>query len=252
MTRKNWSREETILALYLYCKTPFGKIHKGNENIINMAKLMGRTPSALGLKMCNLAAVDPTLEQKGMNHGSKLDVQIFEEFCNNWDELANQAYEIIKALDPSNNEVASVESDIPEGTDKISLVKQRIGQNFFRNAVLASYDYQCCITEIASPNLLRASHIKPWTKSNPTEKTNPANGLCLNPFHDHIFDKGYISLNDDYKVLVSPEIRKIEMDAETKSWLYHYEGKRIILPKSKVFVPNKQFLEFHRDTIFRI
>ena len=49
MTRKNWSREETILALYLYCKTPFGKIHKGNENIINMAKLMGRTPSALGL-----------------------------------------------------------------------------------------------------------------------------------------------------------------------------------------------------------
>ena len=52
--RKNWTREETILAFDLYCKVPFSKISKTNEKIIDLAKVIGRTPSAVGLKMANL------------------------------------------------------------------------------------------------------------------------------------------------------------------------------------------------------
>ena len=103
MARRNWTREETILALYLYCKTPFGKIHRGNREIIEFAEMIGRTPSSFGLKMCNLAAVDPTLKQSGMSHGSKLDAEIFNEFYNNWEDLAVQAYTILKNLRPSNS-----------------------------------------------------------------------------------------------------------------------------------------------------
>lgn len=250
MARRNWSREETILALYLYCKTPFGKIHKGNRDVIEFAELIGRTPSSFGLKMCNLAAVDPTLKQIGMSHGSKLDAEIFNEFYNNWEELANEAYSLLKNLSPSNSLSEKIEKDIPAGADKVSVVKQRVGQDFFRASVLASYDMQCCITGVSDPKLLIASHIKPWIRATSLEKTNPSNGLCLNPFHDSLFDKGYISLDDDYKIMISPKLRKIETDHQTREWLYQYEGKLIHLPRIKAFAPCKDFLEYHRDTIF--
>ena len=74
-TGKKWSREETILAFELYCRTPFSKISKTNEDIINLAMLLGRSPSSVGLKMANLAHYDPEIRKKnlaGMSHGSKL------------------------------------------------------------------------------------------------------------------------------------------------------------------------------------
>ena len=250
MARRNWTREETILALYLYCKTPFGKIHRGNREIIEFAEMIGRTPSSFGLKMCNLAAVDPTLKQSGMSHGSKLDAEIFNEFYNNWEDLAVQAYTILKNLRPSNSISNKIEKDIPAGADKVSVVKQRVGQEFYRTSVLASYDMRCCITGLSDSKLLIASHIKPWSRATNTEKTNPSNGLCLNPFHDSLFDKGYISLDDDYKIMVSPKLRKIETDPQTRDWLFQYEGKSIHLPRIKAFAPCKVFLEYHRDSIF--
>ena len=58
-----WSREETILAFDLYCRTPFGKISQGNPEIIKLAHLLGRTPGSVGLKMHNLAHYDPEFFQ---------------------------------------------------------------------------------------------------------------------------------------------------------------------------------------------
>ena len=75
-----WSREETILAFDLYCRTPFGKISQGNPEIIKLAHLLGRTPGSVGLKMHNLAHYDPELQKRNvtaMAHGSKLDGEIF-------------------------------------------------------------------------------------------------------------------------------------------------------------------------------
>lgn len=96
--REKWSREETILAFDLYCKIPFSKISKTNNDIIELAKTIGRTPSSVGLKMANLAHYDPELianHKSGMANGSKLDKQIFEEFANNWEELSYQAQIIL-------------------------------------------------------------------------------------------------------------------------------------------------------------
>ena len=81
-----WSREETILALDLYCKIPFGKISQTNTDIIELAELLGRTPGSVGLKMHNLAHYDPDLQQRNvtaMAHGSKQDAKIYAEFADN-------------------------------------------------------------------------------------------------------------------------------------------------------------------------
>ena len=93
------------------------------------------------------------------------------------------------------------------------------------------------------PELLVASHIKPWKDSDvKTERTNPSNGLCLNALHDKAFDK-------EYRVVNSAKISATAMDEDTKDWLMSYEGKQIILPDR--FYPDKEFIEYHNDMIFQ-
>ena len=74
-----WTREELILAINLYCKLPFGRLHRANPDIIHLAKLIHRTPSAVALKLVNFASFDPSLRArgiKGASNASKLDSQI--------------------------------------------------------------------------------------------------------------------------------------------------------------------------------
>ncbi|MDC7278060.1 HNH endonuclease [Butyrivibrio fibrisolvens] len=254
--RNNWSREETILAFDLYCRTPFSKIGKNNESIKALAALIGRTPSAVGLKMANLAHWDPEIiaeNKKGMANGSKLDKKIVEEFWNNWEELSYEA-QIIKATYYKKNVYEILPDDIqvneiPEGKDRIKEVKTRIGQNFFRNAVLEAYNNKCCITGLSYPKMLIASHIKPWRDSDPKkERANPSNGLCLNPFHDKAFDIGLITIDKNYNVIISSKIYNAEMSDETRNWFFYYDRKKILLPDK--FLPNKEYIEYHNDVIF--
>jgi len=84
--RRAWTRDELILAINLYCKTPFGKIHIRNPNIIELAGLLNRTPGSVSYKLANFANIDPSLERKGASHVSILDRQVWNEFFENWDE----------------------------------------------------------------------------------------------------------------------------------------------------------------------
>jgi hypothetical protein len=63
MMRENWNREELIVAFNLYCKIPFERITSRNPEIINLAKIIGRTPSAVALKLVNFARLDPELRK---------------------------------------------------------------------------------------------------------------------------------------------------------------------------------------------
>ena len=83
MTRRNWTREELIIAFNLYCKTPFGQIHIRNPEIIDLANLIKRTPSAVSWKLANFARLDPSLQRRGIvgaTHGSKSEKVIWDEF----------------------------------------------------------------------------------------------------------------------------------------------------------------------------
>lgn len=254
--REKWSREETILAFDLYCKTPFSKIGKTNKDIILLANLLGRTPSSVGLKMANLAHFDPVLiakNVKGMANGSKLDKLIFEEFANDWEELSYQAQLISSKY--KNVDLETIESHndieiIPEGKDNSVVSRARIGQDFFRKAVLTAYGNRCCITEINTSELLIASHIKPWAISDPkTERTNPSNGLCLNAIHDKAFDHGLITIDVNYRIVLSGKLLDTPMDSISRAWFNSYNCKTINLPDR--FRPNKTFIEYHNDVIFQ-
>ena len=78
-----WTYDETLLAFELYCRTPFGKITERNKEIVELATLLNRTPTALKMKMYNLARLDPEEQARGiisLNHGSKLEQRIWEDF----------------------------------------------------------------------------------------------------------------------------------------------------------------------------
>lgn len=251
-----WNREETILAFDLYCRTPFGKISQSNPEIIELARLLGRTPGSVGLKMHNLAHYDPQLQKRNvtaMAHGSKLDGEIFAEFSKNWTNLSYQAQTIRAKM--QNKDISEVIdlgdiNEIPAGEYRNQVMKTRVGQYFFRTAVLNSYDNRCCVTGLTKPDLLIASHIKPWKVSDEqTERTNPCNGLCLNSLHDKAFDRGLITLDKNYRIIISTKLKDAEMDADTRLWLMGYEEQQIILPDR--FLPGKDFIEYHNDMIFQ-
>lgn len=250
-----WTKEETILAFDLYCKTSFGKIASSNQEIKELAYLLGRTPGSVALKMHNLAHYDPELRKRhitAMSHGSKLDASVWQEFSDNWEELSYQARCILAKLKNERIDQVVLESEtdlLPEGNVKEQLVKSRIGQYFFRMAVLNSYENRCCITGLAVPELLVASHIKPWKDADSkTERTNPMNGLALNALHDKAFDRGLITVTPDYIIKVSSKIKPSLGGDTAEDWLLGFANKKIRTPNK--FFPRKEFLEFHNDVIF--
>ncbi|MCK5805919.1 MAG: HNH endonuclease [Lentisphaeria bacterium] len=185
--RKRWTRRELILAINLYCKTPFGRIHVRNPDIISLANRLERSPGSVSYKLANFASIDPSLPRKGASNVSKLDKEVWSDFFENWDEMAFRS-EVSSCGECSESSINGESIDIPEGKTRETVIKARVNQSFFRKTVLASYE-ACCITGLQIPELLVASHIIPWAKD-PRNRTNPRNGLCLNCLHDKAFDVG--------------------------------------------------------------
>lgn len=249
--QKLWTRDELILAVNLYCKLPFGKMHKGNKEIIQFAELIGRTPSSIALKLGNFASFDPSLKERGIKgaaNASKLDKQIWNEFYNNWDValieseklLANIKHTTIEKL----NKV-DVSEMIKEGLEKERLVKTRVNQSIFRSIILATYDNTCCISGINNPDLLIASHIVAWSKDE-NNRLNPMNGLCLNALHDRAFDKYLITVSaDDYAIKISKKLKFKNGPAIMQQHFLDLEGRAIQLPDK--FLPSKELLKIHND-----
>ena len=97
-----------------------------------------------------------------------------------------------------------VTRELPRTTEAERLVVQRVGQDLFRDALLDYWQGRCCVTGLAIPALLRASHIKPWAKcASDEERLDVFNGLLLAPHVDALFDGGWISFSDEGAVLVS-------------------------------------------------
>jgi putative restriction endonuclease len=238
--RRLWTESELVQVLALYCQIPFGKMHSSNPAVAKFAELLGRSPSSIALKLVNFASFDPDLQARGirgMSNSSRLDREVWDRYFGKWSELAK--------VDIAENSIASQwESPI---TSKQRLVTVRVGQGFFRNAVLAAYDGACCITGMTCPSLLRASHIIPWAASE-SHRINPSNGLCLNALHDAAFDAGLLGFDDSLRVIISSTIRDSMPPEASADYFARYEGKAIRTPER--FAPSAECLRFHREHIF--
>jgi len=260
-----WTREHLLIALNLYCKLPFGKFHSGNPIIIEVARKMGRTPSSLAMKLCNFASLDPVQRKrgiKGLEGASKQDRVTWDEFQSDVATLgpaSEQTFHDLftrddgKEVDLLDRESVRLEKTVrlrtPSGpTEGEATVRVRRGQQFFRQAILNAYGVRCCITGIAVPRLLVASHIKPWNQF-PQERLNPQNGLCLSSLHDAAFDGGLITLDKQFRVVLSKRLKSYLPQPALKRSFVAFEGKTIRLPE-KLAEPAQKFLEYHRTKLF--
>ena len=266
--RRPWTRDELVIAMNLYCKLPFGQISYKKLIIIEVAQKLGRTPSSLAMKLVNFASLDPVHQArgvKGLSGASKADRKIWEEFTLNWAKLGVESEERFQELlgfefaifskapisspntieaQPHTEDTLNEMREITEGQ---STTKIRIGQNFFRQMILSAYGNRCCITGNPIPELLVASHIIPWHQQS-EYRLNPKNGLCLAGTHDVAFDRGLITFDENYKLVLSRHLEEFLPEETLECNFVAYSGRQLHFPER--FYPESNFLRFHRENIF--
>lgn len=253
MERRLWTKEELILTLNLYLKLPFGKLHHGTPEIVHLAKLLNRTPNSIAMRLSNFASVDPYHQQrgiKGLVGGVKQVQPIWDEFIDNKEELLFESERILAELEHQSIETKFANilngTKTLEGKTKVTEVKTRVNQNTFRQIVLANYSGKCAITGIDIPDLLIASHIIPWSQ-NEQERLNPANGICLSAHFDRSFDKGLITFDEKYKLVLTYKAKEHSTRNYFSSWFKSFEGRQLKMPAR--YLPDQSFLEWHRMNI---
>lgn len=207
----NWSEDEATLALYV--QIPFGKISHGNPYVQALAQAIGRTPSSVSLKLSNLARLDPKLQSRGvagMSHGSRTDQ------LNNLQTISE--------------------------TERRRMIKVRIHQNMFRDAVLSSYSWQCAVTGLSAPRLIEAAHIREWSRcDSATTRLSPANGIALASSIHRAYDCNLVGITPDLICIVSPALLKQTPEGTpSRSFFQSINGRALRLPDR--FQPNRDCL----------
>lgn len=125
-------------------------------------------------------------------------------------------------------------------TERETIAKARIGQGRFRQSLI-TYWSGCAVTGCAEVGLLRASHIKPWSKGTLEERLSLYNGLLLSPALDACFDLGYISFTDDGRILISKRL-----EADDVGTL----GINSEMQLKRIEYQHREYLAYHREHIF--
>lgn len=162
--------------------------------------------------------------------------------------MGDEAYAIVRGIDQAQIEVQiadqaqqNIEQDDGlQKTEKSQLVKSRRGQGLFRTR-LEGVEPACRVTGITNKRHLVASHIKPWSASTNDERLDGENGLLLSPHIDHLFDRGYISFDDDGSVIFAKELKASVIEA----WGVELSNVGRFTPGQCVY------LKYHRKKVLR-
>jgi putative restriction endonuclease len=158
--------------------------------------------------------------------------------------LLRRAFQLSKAL--PNELLHAFEKQIiglPKTTEAERLVVQRVGQNLFREGLLEFWEGRCAVTGLAVPELLRASHIKPWADcESDAERLDVYNGILLAPHLDAAFDRGFITVADDGAIVVSTTL-----DADARAIL----GLDRPLCVCRMTDGQRAYLPWHRTRVFK-
>lgn len=252
MGKNNWTRDQLIVALGLYCKLRFGQFHRNNALVIEYAERIGRTPSALAMKLSNFASLDAKITESGrsgLKGASALDKEIWNEFMERPAVFMAEIEGAVPDLfidGESGEEIREAGSHFEE--DEYASTKRRKGQGAFREAVLSSYEFRCCVTGLEDTRFLVASHIKPWAQDK-ENRLNPHNGLCLSTLFDRAFDIGLISFSDDFRLMVSSQLKEQSRNAHISESFLAREGVEMVSPSK--FYPDPAFLTWHRSKLFK-
>ena len=258
---KRWTRDELTVALGIYHNLTFGQLHAKQPVIVELAEKLGRGANSVAMKLCNFASLDPALKMrgiKGLEGASTLDREVWHDFHAHPEKIVPESREKLQQLFgmPPESQIEVIPKEgirirkRPEGeTEIVVSAKQRRGQDYFRDAVLNNFGGCCGVSGIPIRDFLVASHILPW-RSHTAERLNVRNGLCLSRLHDAAFDRGYITFDDDLRLMISPMLAEHFSQRGVAENFGSYVGERLFIPDDAV-LPEAAFLAEHRASIFK-
>jgi hypothetical protein len=231
-------------------RLPFGRLHMRHPDIIAVANQLGRTPGAVARKATNFASVDAAITstgRKGSSNASHADRALWAEFLADPEAIAAEAE--AAAPNTSSESITPELSPIDDTPTEVErLIRARRVQSFFRSAVLTSYGSRCAITGLREPRLLNASHIIPWSVST-SRRADPTNGICLNALFDRAFDRGLLTFDEEFRVVLSTQLREVASESQMACSMLECEGHRLTLPSR--FSPDPIALRYHRESVFQ-
>lgn len=251
---RNWNREELLLALNLYLKLPFGRMHARNAEVAALARVIGRTPASVAMRLTNFASLDPAHVNRGVSGLGNVS----KDCVSLWNEYRERPEDLIYESEVLNNkrEGSALEElhrpelegiDGLQGLERERWVKTRVNQAAFRQMTLANYGGRCAVSGLGVAELLMASHIVPWA-SDPKNRLNPANGLCLSALYDRAFDRGLIGIDLERRLLVSENLRAGLGTGQYEMFFKLYEGRPIA--EAEKYPPHPVFIAYHLEHIF--
>lgn len=201
----------------------------------------------------NIQGVPKSYLQKGYCSAAIKSFQSFlvensyeQDLLGLFDDYKGDENEIVKKLDKTMIYPKNLLEGLDEkqGEEVVRSVRVRLNQNIFRKMILKIYNQSCCITGLDIPEINRASHIIPWAEDD-SKRLDPRNGLCLSATYDAAFDRNLISLDEDYRIIVSKNIKEYGTKRCVKEYFVDKEGMKITLPET--YKPSKENLAAHRN-----
>ncbi|MCS6856715.1 MAG: HNH endonuclease [Sandaracinaceae bacterium] len=164
----------------------------------------------------------------------------YEELYRGVRELFERALGLLPSLrSPRPEQSASP----PQRTEGERSFVPRQGQDLFRNKLIEYWEGRCAVTGLDLVEVLRASHIKPWAHADDHERLDVYNGLLLAPHLDTLFDRGFLSFDEEGLAIISPLV-----SAEARSILGIDKPLKI---RGKYTEEHKKYMAWHRANVFR-
>ena len=165
-----------------------------------------------------------------------------------WEKIESllQKYRLFDHQKDLENQFVVEEENLANRYGSEILTRVRLGQGAFRVLITDAYDRKCAISGERTLPVLEAAHIKPYDQYGPHAISN---GLLLRSDIHKLFDKGYMTVTNDYKVEVS---NRIKQEFENGREYYRYHGNSILtLPNRVIDKPSNQFIEWHNQNIYK-
>lgn len=161
-------------------------------------------------------------------------------------ELAKELEKFDFRIDPGQKDEQGITLDDLEGKDRLVMQKARENQHKFRTLVLWNYDNQCCISGLPIVPSLQASHISDWSHD-AAMRLNATNGLCLAAHYHLAFDNHLITLDEQYRLVISRTLQDYVTNEAFREQFQRYEGQMIRMPRR--YNPAQELLAKHRELL---
>jgi hypothetical protein len=235
----------------------FGQFNKANEDVQRLAMLLGRAPSSVSMKLCNLASFDPALRSrgiKGLEGASQLDRQVWDEYHANLTASVQATEQKLRALitakqaqDAKLEQPADcrskAEADLLPLQERLDDLEQDT-TNYFQAAILSNYEGRCAVSGLTSPDLLLATRILP-RETHPELEMVISNGICLSALYHRSFLRGLISFDDQLRVMIASRLKQGLATVDFDRFFGHYDRQPMHIPPDGV-LPAEQYLREHR------